>query len=314
MQRFITFIFFFSLFLNICFGISTNDALLSVKQRYANLKARSQSHEDNVKNLLSQPRIQRTVFDLPKLKVAQAQATPSIPPPSPSSFIPIPELPPSPTMSEVVVKKPTDAVYDDLVVDPAGGLEIGGDTNATVDGTELIDAYDDFHRKPIPLRHEGYYFVPLFGFVFPDDGAARSIPNPKEKYDSDNGIILGLQYGRDFGDIRFEGEYHYLKFDADPGFENTAHSFLAHLLFEFELGERADLRAGLGGGLGFVNLEQDKDYSGAGFCYDFIFGYNYRVSDDWSLALDYRYYLTAANDDYDRIKSHMLVLGANYDL
>ena len=82
-------------------------------------------------------------------------------------------------MSEVVVEKPTDAVYDDLVVDPAGGLDIGGDTNATVDGTELIDAYDDFHRKPIPLRHEGYYFGPLFGFVFPDDGAARSIPNPK---------------------------------------------------------------------------------------------------------------------------------------
>ena len=314
MKRFITFTLFFGSLLNNSFGISGDETLLSVKQRYANLKARSQLHEDNVKALLSKPRIQRTVFDLPKLDVAPPPTSPIVPAPTPTNFMPIPELPTTPTNIEVLPEKPSEVLYDDLVSDPSGGIDIGVDINETEESKELLDAYDDFHRKPIPLRHKGYYFGPLFGFIFPGNGAGRDAPNSKETYNSENGIVIGLQYGRDFGDVRFEGEYHYMKFDADSGFENTTHSFLTHLLFEFEITERTDLRVGLGMGLGFVSLEQTKDYSGAGFCYDFILGYDYRVSDDWSLALDYRYYLTAANDDYDRIKSHMLLLGANYDL
>ena len=48
--------------------------------------------------------------------------------------------------------------------------------------------------------------------------------------------------------------------------------------------------------------------------HSFNLGAGYRLSEDWSLCLDYRYFLTAAGDEYDRIKSHILALSATYDL
>ena len=53
-----------------------------------------------------------------------------------------------------------------------------------------------------------------------------------------------------------------------------------------------------------------QDYSGAGFCYDLNLGVGYRLNSDWSLNLRLPRYLVTgvAGDDYDRIKSHMLIL------
>ena len=50
-----------------------------------------------------------------------------------------------------------------------------------------------------------------------------------------------------------------------------------------------------------------------GFVYDF-FRTSYRLSDNWSLQADYRYYLTAAHDNYDHVKSHLWLLSASLDL
>jgi opacity protein-like surface antigen len=61
-------------------------------------------------------------------------------------------------------------------------------------------------------------------------------------------------------------------------------------------------------------LEKGAEFSGVGFAYDFLLGVAYRVADNWSLQVDYRYFLTAANDEYDRIQSHVWLFSASVDL
>ena len=85
-------------------------------------------------------------------------------------------------------------------------------------------------------------------------------------------------------------------------------------MLEHEVGDRFDLRTGLGMGIGFLNFEHGQDYGGTSFAYDFMVGMGYRVAENWSLQVDYRYFLTAANDEYDRLKSHMILLSADFDL
>jgi hypothetical protein len=74
------------------------------------------------------------------------------------------------------------------------------------------------------------------------------------------------------------------------------------------------MRTGLGMGMGIVDLEGSTDYQGTGFAYDFLLGAGYRLSHDLSLQIDYRYYLTSASEDFDHVKSHMLLLSAHMDL
>ena len=61
---------------------------------------------------------------------------------------------------------------------------------------------------------------------------------------------------------------------------------------ENDLGDRADLRAGIGLGLSSVSTNGGSFR----FAYDFLLGWSYRVSDNWRHMLDYRY-LTAASKD-----------------
>ena len=63
-----------------------------------------------------------------------------------------------------------------------------------------------------------------------------------------------------------------------------------------------------------LEWKSNDDYSGTGFAYDFLLGTSYRLSDNWSLQADYRYYLTAAHDNYDHVKSHLWLLSASLDL
>ena len=83
---------------------------------------------------------------------------------------------------------------------------------------------------------------------------------------------------------------------------------------EKELGDRFDLRTGLGMGIGIVGLEDSSEYSGTGFAYDFLFGGAYRLAENWSIQVDYHYYLTAAHDQYDHVKSHLWTFSANLDI
>ena len=121
--------------------------------------------------------------------------------------------------------------------------------------------------------------------------------------------------GKDFGKIRLEGEYGYNSFDASGGLQASIHNFFSRLILEKELGRRFDLRGGLGMGLGFVEFGKRSSSSKAlALLMIFFLGVAYRVGENWGLQFDYRYFLTAANDEYDRISSHAWLLSASVDL
>jgi len=81
------------------------------------------------------------------------------------------------------------------------------------------------------------------------------------------------------------------------------------------LGRRLDLRAGLGMGLAVVEKNLDGEtFQGNGFAYDFLLGFSIRIMENWSLVSDYRYFITAAHKNYDRVQSHLFELSSNFDL
>ena len=295
---------------------SNENDLLALREKFNAIKSRSFEHEQKVAELLNRPKIQQVRIELPQLP-----KRPNIPEIEiPLNSTPIPPVPdyseiPKSSLDEkgpsIESEKP---FIDDLVSDPGSPSFKPLDLNNSASkDPDLVDAYGDLYGVEIPEKHLGYYAGSFFGFVFPDDGSVNA-GSTNLDFESDEGIALGFQYGRDFGGVCAEAEYSYFNFDGSDGFEISAHDFIARLLFEFEIGERAEVRSGLGMGVGFVNIDQIADYSGVGFCYDLNLGVGYRLNSDWSLNLDYRYFLTAAGDDYDRIKSHMLILCANYDL
>lgn len=295
---------------------SNEKDLLALREKFNAIKSKSFEHEQKVSQLLNRPKIQQVKIELPQFP--KRPNPPKIEIPLNSTPIPpVPdytELPKSSSDDKGPSIESEKPFIDDLVSDPGSPAFKPLDlNNSASNDPELVDAYDDLYSVEIPEKHLGYYVGSFFGFVFPDNGSVNS-GSSNVDYESDDGIVLGFQYGRDFGGVRAEAEYSYLNFDGSDGFEISAHDFIARLLFEFEIGERADIRSGLGMGVGFVNIDQLTDYSGVGFCYDLNLGAGYRLNTDWSLNLDYRYFLTAAGDDYDRITSHMLILSANYDL
>ena len=89
---------------------------------------------------------------------------------------------------------------------------------------------------------------------------------------------------------------------------------MTRLLLEKEIGDLIDLRAGLGMGIGFISIEDNQDYSGESFVYDFGVGASYRLRENMNLSLDYRYFLSEAEDQYDRLKGHIFTASANFDL
>ncbi|MEK9772520.1 MAG: porin family protein [Opitutae bacterium] len=176
-------------------------------------------------------------------------------------------------------------------------------------------SYEELYAPKVPPRRMGYYFGPFIGPVFPDDSAVR---NPNISYDSKSGVTGGLRIGKDFGSARIEGEYSFLSHkihaDSESGKVNF-HNLHTRLILEKNLGERADIRAGIGLGIGFINKELGaNDYSGAGFTYDFLLGWSFRVMNNWSVNMDYRHYLTAAHKNYDRLQGHVIELSAGFDL
>jgi len=286
-------------------------------EKLADLMARVSVHEAQVSQLLSKAPVPRTNFDLPppvKRKVVPA------PLPRETRFIPVPEFPDN-VKGGAVREVPSPPSLDDLVTDP-NAIENGNDSTSDGNSSEggeddLDEAYAKLYDSEVPSRHTGYYFGPLLGLIFPSDVATRSSSPSgvsKNSYESESGYLIGLQGGKDFGRIRMEGEYTFNSFDASSGLKARVHNFLSRLVLEMEIGDRFDLRTGLGMGFGFVNLEKGDEFSGVGFAYDFLLGVAYRIDENWGLQLDYRYFLTAANDEYDRVKSHVWLVSASMDL
>ena len=275
---------------------NTND----LDARVAELKLLSRSHENLVSTLLALPSIPKTNFTLP-LKNTEKQ-----------SNIPEPET----VHGNIDDTEPRRPFPTSEQID-ATSNEVKRATNT--DGDDIDKAYEELYFSATPTRSSGYYFGPLVGLTLPKNGAVRTIVGStykKDYYDADPGFLLGMQIGRDFGTVRAEADYSYQNFDAsgDHSLSASIHSFLGRLILEKEIGDQFDFRLGLGMGVGMVNLDSITDISGTGFAYDFLLGCSYRLLDHLSLQLDYRYYLSAANDEYDHMKSHIWLFSAGLDL
>jgi len=295
------------------YGVVVEEKNLS--QRITELRLKSNAHGKFVSELLGNPvefepievdgnapvqsSVSSTKVDGESLPAAE------IPPrlsPSPHSGLPDVEE------KEVIQNPMPDSVEDSS---PSSSSEESGLSNQPPSRTKTPDTYDELYKPKIPQRRMGYYFGPFVGLVFPDDGAVRY---PKESFQSDGGIIGGLRLGHDFGGMRVEGEYAFLTHKISHG-RSKLHNFQGRFILEKNIGSRADLRGGIGMGLGIVNHDyKGHNYKGAGFSYDFLLGWSYRVMENWSLNLDYRHYLTAAHENYDRLQGHVIELSAGFDL
>jgi hypothetical protein len=304
------------------FGQQVQDDTYAFSDKVSALKLKSAAHEKEIAKLLSSTSLQPTNFVVPVPESTQpilpsVNSQPEVPP---APYLPVPdyyevkELTDTPAPQAPVVENDIAATM--LDADSIGGIDLNN--------TDTLNSDDP---KPVPeivfQRHDGYYFGPLLGFTIPDDGAVRDAGGAgKIPYESDTGYFLGLQFGKDFGTVRWEVEYSHQGYDSQGvdfsglnyDFEVGIHSFATRLLLEKEIGDLIDLRAGLGMGVGFISLESNSDYSGESFIYDFGIGASYRFRENVSLALDYRFFLSAAEDRYDRINSHIFTASAQFDL
>ena len=220
---------------------------------------------------------------------------------------------------------PTDkeVIEDDLILNITSHEKTKDTQSIPVSEERTTDnssppTYEELYEPKVPQRRVGYYFGPFVGSVFPDDGAFRESDGSRVACSSDNGFIGGFRLGNDFGVARIEGDYAFISYgiksDAGTGRTNF-HNLSSRLILEKSLGERADFRGGIGLGVGFVNNElSGKGYDGVGFTYDFLLGWSYRVMNNWSINLDYRHYLTAAHENYDRLQGHIIEISTGFDL
>ena len=179
------------------------------------------------------------------------------------------------------------------------------------------ELYASLYEEDTELRGTGVYVGPFSGISFSSDSAVRNNSDHTE-YTSESGYFFGFRLGNDFGPTKIEADYSFTSHNVES--ENSSgdvlvNSFMGRFIFEKEVGDRLDFRAGLGMGLAMVEKNLDnKSYQGNGFCYDFLLGFSVRIMENWSILGDYRYYLTAAHKNYDRVQGHLFELSANFDL
>ena len=177
--------------------------------------------------------------------------------------------------------------------------------------------YSSLYETKTQLRGTGSYLGPFFGLAFPSDSAVRT-STAHIDYKSNSGYFLGFRAGNDFGSSRIEGEYSFLNYgidNASSSGEVSVHNISGRFLMEKEVGDRLDLRAGLGMGLTLIEKKfLSESFDGSGFSYDLLLGFSIRVMENWSILVDYRYFITAAHKNYDRLQSHLFELSANFDI
>ena len=128
------------------------------QNRLAAIKSKSQKHEDRVRDLLAQPALQGTNFDIPAApKWNEVESLPSVD--AEPSFIPVPEYYDAEQIEEVKeVSRPPSA--EDLVVDP----NLPTTSEPEEPSEDLDEAYSALYDSRVPVRHLGYYFGALLGF------------------------------------------------------------------------------------------------------------------------------------------------------
>jgi opacity protein-like surface antigen len=302
---------------------------LSLSEKIAQLRLKSNAHGKYVNELLAEP-ITFQSFDAinePSLinidPVVGTKESSALPKENlPLIDMPEPLLELKPTVNAVEENASplpiAKAVEGELDLDKEVPVNPGFDPGRNRDvNPDEPPTYDELYSPKVVQRRLGYYFGPFLSAVFADDSAVKN--TSRIPYHSKGGVATGLRVGNDFGSTRIEGEYAYLthKISGLSGASGRTnlHNFQSRLILEKSLGKRADLRLGIGLGIAFVNKElEGHKYDGVGFSYDFLLGWSYRVMENWSLGLDYKHYLTSAHENYDRLQGHMIELSVGFDL
>jgi opacity protein-like surface antigen len=288
-------------------------------QKISELRLKSNAHGRFVNELLVkepkfdpieapiQTSIENDPFD------TESESAPSLPAVELPSEVLTQEFPSQP---EQLPQPPQDFTEDEPVA-PFTEVPPNTDSKEITIEDEVGPTYEQLYAPKVPQRRFGYFFGPFIGPVFPDDSAVRT-GSGKEGYQSDTGVTAGLRIGNDFGFTRIEGEYGFLTHNIhSPGKsgEVQLHNLQSRLILEKSLGSRADVRGGIGLGLSFIDKNLGgENYDGVGFSYDFLLGWSFRVMDNWSINMDYRHYLTAAHENYDRLQGHVVELSTSFDL
>ncbi len=281
--------------------------------RIASLRIKSKAHSRYVSELLATSyQIEEKIGLTGSIDSQEFPSSDEIPPMNSNDQGAVTATPVNPS----VVEEPDrpSVFLDDFTVDSID--ESTASSGSTAETKDQL-SYDDIYVPSVVTRSSGYYFGPLAGLSHNRDSSVRG-SSPDNGYDADSGYFLGFRLGNDFGYTRLEADYSFLNYDISNSSSNgevSVHGLTGRFLVEKELGDRFDLRAGLGLGISMIEKNfHGRDYEGTGFSYDFLLGFSVRIKDNWSLAMDYRYYLTAAHKNYDRLQSHLLELSANFDL
>ena len=275
-------------------GININE-FSSLANRAQSLSERLNAHEALLAEILSRP---DPIYPRPRVP----QPKPSQPaPPAPRPIEPAPKpgtIPggrlPAPRYDQSQLSQPKQ----------------DSDTSTQTPASQ-------WGKPDIPLRNDGYYLGLVGGNVLPLDGAVRwggGMGGASMQFE--NGYFAGVLLGRDFGFIRVEAEHDAIHYDQKNGTGSAeVHPVLFRSIFEKEIGTRIDLRAGIGAGITLAQLNYaGKVFGGVSFCYDFLLGTGIRLNKSLALNLDYRYFLTAASDDYQRLQSNLLTASLQFDL
>ena len=279
---------------------------IDISERLKLLREKSKSHQSYIDSLIGGRSINKTVTKVESEKPSSNLSGNSYGIDSPvQNAAELPKVTlPDPVLSEI------DRSFDESINEvpfnpPAPDSTFVKQIDVEFDYQDegLVNKeYENLYKSSYPERRLGYYFGPFLGFAFPDDIA---------NHQSNNGMLVGLRLGRDFGSLRVEGEYSFLSHEIEAKGDSNLHNFFSRLILENELGDRADLRAGIGLGLSSVSTSMGDHF---GFAYDFLLGWSYRVSDNWSICLDYRYFLTAASEDIGRAQGLILEFATNFDI
>ena len=300
---------------------ATDDDLF---QKIAELRLKSNAHGRFVNELL----VNEPKFDPIEAPIQTAiENDPIDYEPEPAPYLPTVELPSEvetqefPSPQEPLPQPPQDFTEDVPAEEPIPPVTESPGRTASKEKAvqdEGGPTYEELYAPKVPQRRLGYFFGPFIGPVFPDDSAVRKKNGGKEGYQSDTGVTAGLRIGNDFGFTRIEGEYGFVTHNIHSSGKSgdvQLHNLQSRLILEKSLGSRADLRGGIGLGLSFIDKNLgSENYDGVGFSYDFLLGWSFRIMDNWSINMDYRHYLTAAHENYDRLQGHVVELSTSFDL
>lgn len=177
-----------------------------------------------------------------------------------------------------------------------------------------------------PFNQPGDFSIGLgAGAAFFGDGAVDVNNNRSGAADLEieTGYSLALRAGRNFGPLRFEGEFHYVEADISaidsstgPISVNsnlTSIGLMGNALWDFDF---KPFTLSVGGGLGFthLNYEQMTDQenvlvagcSKSVFAGQFIVGLGYEINEYTKLGLNYRYMMMSGLDDRGKVDTNAL--------